>query len=94
MSIRRKGLFLGKSEDESGGKIETISSNSNNDVILTIDDLKNIIKLLGGDPGFLDNLEEMLTRIDNEIRDHQQKIEELQRKRALLLNFRKRLTGK
>ena len=93
MSIRRKGLFLGKSEDESGGKIETISSNSNNDVILTIDDLKNIIKLLGGDPGFLDNLEEMLTRIDNEIRDHQQKIEELQRKRTLLLNFRKRLTG-
>jgi len=92
MSIRRKGLFLGKSEDESGGKIETISSNSNND-ILTIDDLKKIIKLLGGDPGFLDNLEEMLTRIDNEIRDHQQKIEELQRKRTLLLNFRKRLTG-
>lgn len=94
MSIRRKGLFLGKSEDESGGKIETISSNSNNDVILTIDDLKNIIKLLGGDPGFLDNLEEMLTKIDNEIRAHQQKIEELQRKRALLLNFRRRLTGK
>ena len=93
MSIHRKGLFLGKSEDESGGKIETISSNSNKDVILTIDDLKNIIKLLGGDPGFLDNLEEMLAKIDNEIRAHQQKIEELQRKRALLLNFRKRLTG-
>jgi len=93
MSIRRKGLFLGKSEDESGGKIETISSNSNS-VILTIDDLKNIIKLLGGDPGFLDNLEETLSRIENEIRDHQQKIEELQRKRTLLLNFRKRLTGK
>ena len=93
MSIRRKGLFLGKSEDESGGKIETISSNSNS-VILTIDDLKNIIKLLGGDPGFLDNLEETLSRIENEIRDYQQKIEELQRKRRLLLNFRKRLTGK
>jgi len=93
MSIRRKGLFLGKSEDESAGKIETISSNSNS-VILTIDDLKNIIKLLGGDPGFLDNLEETLSRIENEIRDYQQKIEELRRKRRLLLNFRKRLTGK
>jgi len=93
MSIRRKGLFLGKSGNESAGKIETISSNSNS-VILTIDDLKNIIKLLGGDPGFLDNLEETLSRIENEIRDYQQKIEELQRKRRLLLNFRKRLTGK
>jgi|GEM_PF-3515824 len=100
MSIRRKGLFQIKGEEEKvddrksmivSDRAPNISRETN--VTTDINEMREIIRDLGGDPSFLDKLETRLNEINSEIKNYRKKISELERKRNKLLAFRKRLLG-
>jgi len=100
MSIRRKGLFQIKGEEEKVADRESMivsdrapNNSRETNVTTDINEMREIIRDLGGDPSFLDKLETRLNEINSEIKNYRKKISELERKRNKLLAFRKRLLG-
>ncbi|RLE61109.1 MAG: hypothetical protein DRJ32_01855 [Thermoprotei archaeon] len=60
---------------------------------LSVDRIKELIRGLGGDPSFIDKLEERIKQIDMEISELETRISQLRIQRNELIELRKRLLG-
>ncbi|OYT32074.1 MAG: hypothetical protein DRJ32_01495 [Thermoprotei archaeon] len=60
---------------------------------LSLEEIKELIRRLGGDPSFIDKLETEIEKINNEISELERKIQSLKITRNKLLKLRKRLIG-
>lgn len=61
--------------------------------VVDVNEVKQLISELGGDPSFIDKMNNEIESIDNQIKDLQIKMENLRKKKEKLLLLRKRLLG-
>ena len=60
---------------------------------LTVDQIKELIRQLGGDPSFIDRLDSRINEIDQKIAKLEAEIEKLRAERISLIELRKRILG-
>jgi len=92
MSLKRVGGFKPPAREKGvmpmeRGELERPIEN------LSVDRIKELIKGLGGDPSFIDRLQERIDQIDREISELEARISQLRIQRNELIELRKRLLG-